>query len=362
MKNQFFGVRSSQNNHEISDQSGFTIVELLVVIVVIGILAAITIVSYTGISQKAVVASIQSDLSAASQQLKIYQAINGAYPTSLDANNCFLPATSDNNCLKGSMGNTFASFNATSSAFCLTVTNGSNLYNVTSDSGAQTGGCYGGIDNYAKLMLHTDGANNSTIFTDSEPTPKTATVSGGAKIDTATSEFGGASAIFPTASDYVSFADSNDWNMGTGNFTIDFWMNMSTMAQNQNIFAQKVGADNSNIVFSYWDAASKSMIFRIYSGGVTLADLTQPTDNTWATGTWYHIAIVRNGNVWTLYKNGTSIATQTVSATYPDYAAPLTFGYGILGGFAGHLDEFRVSKGIARWTSNFTPPTQAYSY
>ncbi|HZJ34804.1 MAG TPA: prepilin-type N-terminal cleavage/methylation domain-containing protein, partial [Candidatus Angelobacter sp.] len=53
--------------------NGFTIVELLVVIVVIGILAAITIVSYTGISQKAKEASLQSDLDNASKQIKLFQ-------------------------------------------------------------------------------------------------------------------------------------------------------------------------------------------------------------------------------------------------------------------------------------------------
>ena len=58
-------------------QSAFTIVELLVVIVIIGILAAITIVTYFGISQKVVEASLQSDLSGASKQLKLSQVDNG---------------------------------------------------------------------------------------------------------------------------------------------------------------------------------------------------------------------------------------------------------------------------------------------
>ena len=126
-------------------QSGFTIVELLVVIVIIGILAAITIVSYTGISQKATVASLQSDLANASQQLKIYQVINSAYPTSLDGSNCFVPTSVDGNsaCLKTSAGNTFdrtvyaASVNNSTNPqiFTLDVTNANGTkYRITNDS------------------------------------------------------------------------------------------------------------------------------------------------------------------------------------------------------------------------------------
>jgi prepilin-type N-terminal cleavage/methylation domain-containing protein len=65
------------NTHSVS--KGFTIVELLLVIVVIGILAAITIVSYTGVSKKATIASQQSDLTSASRQLEMYKTDNGYY-------------------------------------------------------------------------------------------------------------------------------------------------------------------------------------------------------------------------------------------------------------------------------------------
>ncbi|MDK2899302.1 MAG: hypothetical protein PWQ10_489, partial [Patescibacteria group bacterium] len=68
--------------------SAFTIVELLIVIVIIGILAAITLVSYTGIASRANIANIQSDLSNASKKLSMYYAEHGTYPTSLDTNNC----------------------------------------------------------------------------------------------------------------------------------------------------------------------------------------------------------------------------------------------------------------------------------
>lgn len=77
-------INNNDNKNPQLQSSGFTIVELLVVIVVIGILAAITIVAYSGISQRAIVALAQSDLTNASQQLKLYYVDHGVYPVSLD--------------------------------------------------------------------------------------------------------------------------------------------------------------------------------------------------------------------------------------------------------------------------------------
>ena len=118
---------------------GFTIVELLVVIVVIAILAAITVVSYTGISNQAKVAALQSDLSNASTQLKVFQATdpNGDYPT---ANNCPTPGATEI-CLKASNNNnyTYASNNATTpKIFRLRATDNTTTYQITNDSSPTT--------------------------------------------------------------------------------------------------------------------------------------------------------------------------------------------------------------------------------
>jgi len=118
-------------------KSGFTIVELLVVIVIIGILAAITIVSYTGITQKATAASLQSDLANASQKLKIWQLTespDGGFPVSVS--DCPTPAPT-NTCLKKSDGAPFDAYVATAGAnptFSLTATNGPTSYNITQDT------------------------------------------------------------------------------------------------------------------------------------------------------------------------------------------------------------------------------------
>lgn len=82
---------------------GFTIVELLIVIVVIGVLAAVTIVSYTGVSRRAVVSSIQSDIASATKQLQVFQVYNASYPSTID---CGIADSATNKCLKFSSGNT----------------------------------------------------------------------------------------------------------------------------------------------------------------------------------------------------------------------------------------------------------------
>jgi uncharacterized protein (TIGR02145 family)/prepilin-type N-terminal cleavage/methylation domain-containing protein len=120
----------------------FTIVELLVVIVVIGILAAITIISYTGISKKAEISSLQSDLSNGSKKLKMYQVEYGSYPqlmTSTDGNVTYCPSGTTppdtKYCIKPSKGNTFNYFtlgvSTSPDGFGLKATNSTSTTNYT---------------------------------------------------------------------------------------------------------------------------------------------------------------------------------------------------------------------------------------
>jgi len=117
----------------------FTIVELLVAIVVIGILATITSISYTGVSQKAVAATLMSDLANASNRLKMFYVEKGVYPT---INNCPNPNANEI-CLKTSNNTTYqyaVSNNLNPPTFNLTAINSNQTYNIGSNGTAVSSG------------------------------------------------------------------------------------------------------------------------------------------------------------------------------------------------------------------------------
>jgi prepilin-type N-terminal cleavage/methylation domain-containing protein len=121
-------------------KQGFTIVELLVVIVVIGILAAITIVSYTGLSSKATVASLQSDLSGAKKQLALYQVEHSNFPTSVPntTGSTYCPVDDNKYCFKASSGTSFTNYavsNATNpQTFSMDASKSNTYYHISNNS------------------------------------------------------------------------------------------------------------------------------------------------------------------------------------------------------------------------------------
>lgn len=154
----------SQYSQKFSE--AFTIVELLVVIVVIGILATITIVSYTGISQKAIQSAIISDLDNTSKQFKIFQVENMAYP---DTINCAIPNSTTNKCIKPSGNNVITSYVRDNflvpQGFCVNITNGTNSYKITSTTYLTpvTGDCSPTLTLLTPLTFSYTGSSQSNV-------------------------------------------------------------------------------------------------------------------------------------------------------------------------------------------------------
>ena len=210
----------------------------------------------------------------------------------------------------------------------------------------------GGIDAFTVLMLHFDGADASTSFPDSSSSGHTVTAVGDAQVDTAQSKFGGASGLLDGTNDYWTVPASANWNWGTGDFTVDLWVRFNSTAR-QYIFT--VG---NNVAL---------LAITPSSGLVEVYGPSSPVINTgstpFSTGVWYHIALVRNGNSWVVYRDGTSYVTATDSRSWGSSSDTLYIGIASSGtqDFNGWMDELRVSKGIARWTANFTPPSGPYT-
>jgi hypothetical protein len=202
------------------------------------------------------------------------------------------------------------------------------------------------------LLLHGDGTNGSTVITDNSPSPKTVTAVGNAQISTAQSKFGGASIAFDGVGDYVSIADDNSFDLGTGDFTIETW----AYIQSTGAYALYAHAASGGPMFVVFGG---SFVFRRFAvANVVTASALPPTNQ------WVHIAACRNGTSTRLFFDGVqtgSTATDTANYTV---AAPVYVGVDIPDAgpvyLNGYIDDFRITKGVARYTANFTPPTAAF--
>ncbi|MFA5386373.1 MAG: LamG-like jellyroll fold domain-containing protein [Candidatus Paceibacterota bacterium] len=244
---------------------------------------------------------------------------------------------------------------------------GLNTYHFRAKSYNSAGWGYGGdatlttADSYTKLLLHMDGANGSQTFTDE--TGKTVTVNGNAQITTAQKEFGTGSGVFDGTGDYLTLANNNDWNFGTGDFTIDFWLKRDgAQTGNDGLVSTATYPALTGWMIVWQDGATTKIgLASRASGSWNPNELT--SSSTIPDLTWVHVALVRYGNVLTMYFNGASVASRDCTGyNYNSSGLGLNiYSFTALDvNSKGWIDEVRVSKGVARWTSNFTPPTAPY--
>ncbi len=218
----------------------------------------------------------------------------------------------------------------------------------------------GGIDEYTVLMLHMDGEDGGTTFTDDSDSSHTVYPQGDVHTNTVKKKFGTASAYFDGTGDYLTVPDSDDWNFGSGNFTIDFWINWYQTPNTYNGFMEyHTNADN-RWQFKYQNGA---LVFATEQGRGNWIYMVS-CDWTPSLNTWYHLAVTRSGNSFRIFIDGNETALNSVSVILQDYDALYigrTHDAGQWRTPPAYIDELRISKGIARWTDNFDVPTSAYS-
>lgn len=233
----------------------------------------------------------------------------------------------------------------------------------------------GGLDEYVTLLVSSEAANNSTAFADTSRSGKAVTAVGSAVHSTSQAKFGASSISLPggTGEHYLSVADDIGNQLSrTGPWVIDFWFHPLT-SQLHTIFNKKfytAGVNGGWTARVYNSGSNGTHVISVsYSNGTTYTGAQSNNNLTIAVGTWYHIEIANTGDgALVFYLNGIQVGTNTIDASYaldvsgyPLIVGSNTAGVPLTSPPNGHLEEVRISKGIVRHTSNFTPPAAPYS-
>jgi YD repeat-containing protein len=215
------------------------------------------------------------------------------------------------------------------------------------------------------LLLHGNGTNESTAIADSSPNPKVVTVVGGASIGTAQSKFGGSSLYFDgvDGSDTsITLADSPDFHF-PGAYTVEFWVRPSSFkAINTWLFGQILQTGLAPVRIDIAPSTGLVNVLGSLDNAAWLFTTGFTSTTALQIGTWSHVALADDGTDARLFINGVLQATR---ATWlkPDSSTSLRIGGGYASGdreVEGYMDDVRVTKGVARYTANFTPPAQAF--
>lgn len=185
-------------------------------------------------------------------------------------------------------------------------------------------------------------------------------VYGGVTTDINTYKYGNASISFDgVAGSHLLIPGNGDVWMGTGDFTIETWIRPTVISGlNRGIFGINTAAQIANGFLLAINQSTNKLGMRI--AGSTWGTLESSTSIS--LNTWTHVAMVRTGGNVKVYINGTQEISTTTGGTTNFTAGNFVIGRGhtdVDERFQGFMDDFRVTKGVARYTANFTAPTTA---
>lgn len=216
-----------------------------------------------------------------------------------------------------------------------------------------------GRDAYDVLLVHSNNYQGYTVFTDSSDSAHTIYTNGNAKHDLDGRKFLLSGISLDGTNDNLQAADSDDWDFGSGDFTIELWVYPKIFTSKTIINQWVPGAppwsggwdlqfDATNKINFYWDYG---------------ADIHSVTGTTaYTVAQWIHIAVSKSGNSIYLFENGKKAAEAAFADTIDPSGNSLYVGeYSSgAGDIQAYYQEIRISKGIGRYTSNFTPQEMPY--
>ena len=176
---------------------------------------------------------------------------------------------------------------------------------------------------------------------------------GNAQVSTSVTKFGTGSMSFDGTGDWLTSPNTPNLQLGTGNFTIEGWVYLNAVGAARGF----VSKGTSTTGWSVSANSSNQVVFSYASSSIT-------STGTLSVSTWYFVTVVRSGtgtNLTKIYIDGTNDGTGTVATDF-NQTSIMYVGADRVAGSAlnGYIDDLRITKGIARYTANFTPPTAAF--
>jgi hypothetical protein len=223
-----------------------------------------------------------------------------------------------------------------------------------------------GVDPYYDQVVylnHFDGTNGYQTFKD--VVGHRVTFTGSVVTSTSSYKVGTSSAYFNGQSGSNILSKSADYVLGTDDFTIEFWGNWSVLGAGQTsrgLFQLSSGANGG-----FLSSATNSIAIgsaRLRAGRMEVYLGNQGIDTGWTpvAGRWYHFAIVRKSGTSTVYVDGQTVASVADTVNYTGDTLGLgSYWDATTACLQGYLDEMRITKGVARYTTNFTPTTTAFA-
>lgn len=223
----------------------------------------------------------------------------------------------------------------------------------------KTFGSTAGDDQFAKVtaMFNFDGSDGDTTTSGLDSSNKNLTVSysSGDQLSNTQKKFGATSLY---VADNVTISSSDGFNMGTGDFTIEGWYYL-TQLNNHFLYDQWASSSTGSGNIQIYVKSNEGGAIRVYYDGSSKFTTT----GGFSLNTWTHLAVVRYSNTITVYFNGTADGTTQSFSGQFGKTGDLYIGDQHAGGGGApqmYVDDLRVTKGLARYTSNFTAPTTAH--
>jgi hypothetical protein len=199
-----------------------------------------------------------------------------------------------------------------------------------------------------QLLLHMDGVNGSTAFPDSSPATRTVTAFGAAQVRTNEYKFGTGALYTSASGDYIQYVSSIDISAATA-WTAELWFN----AAESGFLNIQRSTDTQFFlgVRRITPTGALRVIVPGFSGSLDSSGAVPVLANQ-----WYFVAAVNDPTTGLqVYLNGLPV----ISRSSIRFFSP-RISAGSTGRFNGYIDEVRITSGVARYTTNFTPPTAPF--